>query len=160
MFRNQRTPGRKIAVPAPNSGESTRIPINQTNLSIAAPKVGTNSRKFSMVSPINASQPSSVKSGYLEVHSGGHPGSPSRLYCVLSSNVLRCYSSSPDDTGVLADTAVPTYQFRMNDYALTVTTCGRPQAFALANKKNTHSIEFLCRNIGAMNQWTNILKVR
>jgi hypothetical protein len=129
---------------------------------------GKQNTQFSLVSPITSSHSHShshsssdapLKSGFLDLHSGGSPESPSRLYCVLTSTSLKCYANSPDDSGLLSKSAVPEYELRVSDYALTDTRSGRPQAFALLNKKKTHAMEFLCRNIGAMNQWTSFLKV-
>jgi hypothetical protein len=123
---------------------------------------GKQNTQFSLVSPITSSHSHSdapLKSGFLDLHSGGSPESPSRLYCVLTSTSLKCYANSPDDSGLLSKSAVPEYELRVSDYVLTDTRSGRPQAFALLNKKKTHAMEFLCRNIGAMNQWTSFLKV-
>jgi hypothetical protein len=112
---------------------------------------------FSPINPIPHLPPS--KSGYLDIHSGGNPKAPTHLYCILSGSTLRCYANNPADVGRPAEMMVPVYELRVSDYTLTSTQSRRPQAFALLNKTKTSKIEFVCKNIGAMNQWTSVLKV-
>jgi hypothetical protein len=152
MFRNQQSSsGRKIQVPGKTGTSELRvnIPESRTN----------NDPIFSPIYP-NPLQHPPVKSGYLDLHSSGNQtASPTRLYCVLSHHSLRCYANNPADMGSPADNMVPLYDLRVRDYALTSTQSRRPQAFALLNNNKTSKIEFVCKNIGAMNQWTAIFKV-
>jgi hypothetical protein len=138
-----------------DNGESKDINRRSNNIS--------HNNNFPIFSPINpdSTEEHMQKAGYLDIIRGGHPESPSRLYCILSGSVLKCYSSSPDDMGRMDKTLAPEYELKIGGdaYSLAPTRSGRPQAFALLCQKNTSEIEFLCRNIGAMNQWTGLLKV-
>ena len=150
MFRNQKTSSvRKIQVPGSGSrsgGEEHR----QTNKDPI----------YSPISNSNLSQQIPLKCGYLDVHSGGNPKAPTHLYCVLSAHSLKCYADNPAELGRPPESVVPVYELKVRDYALTSTESNRPQAFALLHKNKAVKIEFMCRNIGAMNHWTSFLKVK
>ena len=114
---------------------------------------------FSPINPSSLQQHPPLKSGYLDILSGGTSKAPTHLYCILTGLTLRCYANNPADVGRPAESMVPVYELRVDNYTLASTQSRRPQAFALLNKSKTSKIEFLCKNIGAMNQWTCLLKV-